>query len=66
MKPKISACATVQRHVLVCKWQILLQKLLMVSGKADSVAVRRFAVEASDDGAAQTEPRSVFLFILSR
>jgi hypothetical protein len=39
---------------------------LMVSGKADSVAVRRFAVEASDDGAAQTEPRSVFLFILPR
>jgi hypothetical protein len=45
-------------------WQILLQKSLMVSGKADSVPVRRFAVEASDDGAAQTEPRSVFLFIL--
>ena len=22
MKPKISACATVQRHVLVCKWHL--------------------------------------------
>jgi hypothetical protein len=38
----------------------------MVSGKADSAAVRRFAVEASDDGAAQTEPRSVFPFKASR
>ena len=22
MKPKISACATAQRHVLVCKWHL--------------------------------------------
>src|ERR1700716_1923145 len=36
----------------------------MVSGNADSVAVMRFAVEASDDGAAQAGPRSVFLFIV--
>src|SRR5262249_22080753 len=33
-------------------WQILLQKSLMVWGNADSVAVMRFAVEASDDGTA--------------
>src|ERR1700716_3074492 len=38
---------------------ILLQKSLMVSGNADSLAVMRFAVEASDDGAAQAGPRSV-------
>ena len=33
MKPKISACATVQRHVLVCKWQILLQKSAIITAK---------------------------------
>src|ERR1700756_5678738 len=36
---------------------ILLQKSLMVPKKSDSVAVMRFAVEASDDGAAQSRPR---------
>ena len=47
-------------------WQILLQKSLMSLVRSDSVAVMRFAVEASDDGAAQAEPKSVFLFILPR
>jgi hypothetical protein len=32
----------------------------------DSVALTRFAVEAGDDGAAEAEPRSVFLFVLPR
>ncbi len=41
---------------------ILLQKLLMVSGKADSVAVRRFAVEASDDGAALKQNQGQFFY----
>src|SRR5262245_29065986 len=45
---------------------ILLQKSLMTSGRSDSVAVARFAMEASDDGAAQARPRSAFLFILPR
>ena len=44
---------------------ILLRKSLMVSGNSDSVAVMRFAVEASDDGAAQSRPRAVALFISS-
>src|SRR5438477_9128112 len=35
-------------------------------GRSDSVAVMLFAVEASDDGSAEAEPRSVFLFILPR
>ena len=39
---------------------ILLQKSLMVSKNSDSVAVMRFAVEASDDGAAQSGPRQLF------
>jgi hypothetical protein len=42
---------------------ILLQKSLMVSENGDSVAVMRFAVEASDDGAAQSRSRAVVLFI---
>src|SRR5262249_32247775 len=46
-------------------WQILLQKSFMVPKNSDSVAVMRFAVEASDDGAAQSGPRAVVLFISS-
>jgi hypothetical protein len=48
---------------IVCFVPILLQKSLMVSGNSDSVAVTRFAVEASDDGAAQSRSRAVVLFI---
>jgi len=44
---------------------ILLQKSLMVLKTSDSVAVMRFAVEASDDGAAQSRPRTAALFISS-
>jgi hypothetical protein len=46
-------------------WQILLQKSLMASANDDSLALMRFAVEAEDDGAAQSRPRTVVLFILS-
>ena len=46
-------------------WPILLQKSLMVLKTSDSVAVMRFAVEASDDGAAQSRPRTAALFISS-
>ena len=42
---------------------ILLQKSLMFSGNSDSVSVTRFAMEASDDGAAQSRSRTVVLFI---
>ena len=50
----------------VGSWQILLQKSLMASANSDSVAVTmRFAVEAGDDGAAQSRPTAAVLFILS-
>jgi hypothetical protein len=42
---------------------ILLQKSLMFSEDSDSVAVMRFAVEASDDGAAQSRSKAVVLFV---
>ena len=45
--------------------QILLQNPLAFLPKDDSVALMRFAVEAIDDGAAQSRPRRVFLFISS-
>ena len=45
-------------------WQILLQNSSLTLGKDDSVAVRRFAAEAVDDGAAQARPGTVLLFIL--
>ena len=35
-------------------WQILLQKSLAFSVSSDSVALTRFAMEAVDDGAAQS------------
>jgi hypothetical protein len=38
-------------------WQILLQKSLATLLNNDSVALMRFAVEAIDDGAAQSRPR---------
>jgi len=38
-------------------WQILLQKSLAISVNGDSVALMRFAMEAIDDGAAQSRPR---------
>jgi hypothetical protein len=44
---------------------ILLQKSLMVPKNSDSVAVMRFAVEASEDGAAQSRQRATALFISS-
>jgi len=47
------------------RWQILLQNPLAFLPKDDSVALMRFAVEAIDDGAAQSRPRRVFLFISS-
>jgi hypothetical protein len=37
-----------------CDWQILLQKSLAFSVSSDSVALTRFAMEAVDDGAAQS------------
>jgi hypothetical protein len=36
---------------------ILLQKSLAISVNGDSVALMRFAMEAIDDGAAQSRPR---------
>jgi hypothetical protein len=45
--------------------KILLQNPLAFLPKDDSVALMRFAVEAIDDGAAQSRPRRVFLFISS-
>jgi hypothetical protein len=44
----------------VCFWQILLQNTLAFLPNDDSVALMRFAVEAIDDGAAQSRPRRVF------
>jgi hypothetical protein len=41
----------------VALWQILLQKSLATLLNDDSVALMRFAVEAIDDGAAQSRPR---------
>jgi hypothetical protein len=38
-------------------WSILLQKSLATLLNNDSVALMRFAVEAIDDGAAQSRPR---------
>jgi hypothetical protein len=35
-------------------WQILLQKALMASANGDSLALTRFAVEADDDGTAES------------
>jgi hypothetical protein len=50
----------------VAFWQILLQKSLAILLNDDSVAaLMRFAVEAIDDGAAQSRPRRVFLFVSS-
>jgi len=37
-------------------WPILLQKSLAILENDDSVALTRFAVEAIDDGAAQSRP----------
>src|SRR5262245_19629840 len=45
---------------------ILLQKSLMAFANGDSVALMRFAAEASDDGAAQPGPGAAFLFVLPR
>jgi hypothetical protein len=40
----------------VGSWQILLRKSLAILVNDDSVALTRFAVEAIDDGAAQSRP----------
>jgi hypothetical protein len=42
---------------------ILLQKSLMASARSDSLIQMRFAVEAGDDGAAQSRSGSAVLFI---
>ena len=42
------------------------RKLLKVVGVGDSVAVMRFATGADHDGAADSRPGTVFLFISSR
>jgi hypothetical protein len=42
---------------------ILLQKSLAIFVNSDSVALMRFAMEAIDDGAAQSRSGRVFLFI---
>jgi hypothetical protein len=53
-------------RMYVAFWQILLQKSLAILLNDDSVAaLMRFAVEAIDDGAAQSRPRQVFLFVSS-
>src|ERR1700730_18520487 len=39
---------------------ILLQKSLLVSAIDDSLALKRFAVEADDDGTAQSRSRAAF------
>ena len=44
-------------------WQILLQKCFVFSVNSDSVALMRFAMEAVDDGAAESRSRTIFLFI---
>ena len=44
-------------HRDVGSWQILLQKSLATLLNNDSVALMQFAVEAIDDGAAQSRPR---------
>ena len=43
----------------------MLQKSLAVFVNGDSVTLIRFAPEAIDDGAAQSRPGTVFLFIPS-
>src|SRR5262245_18547422 len=50
----------------VAEGPILLQKSLMAFANGDSVALMRFAAEASDDGAAQPGPGAAFLFVLPR
>jgi hypothetical protein len=47
-------------------FRVLLQKTLVFSVDSDSVALRRFAVEADDDGAAQSGTGAIFLFIPAR
>ena len=49
----------------VREWLILLQKSLRVLPRSDSLALTRFAVEASHDGAAQTRSAAAVLFISS-
>ena len=46
-------------------WPILLQKSFAFSVNGDFVALMGFAKEAVDDGAAQSRPRAIFLFIPS-
>jgi hypothetical protein len=53
----VSANASVDGRADVALWQILLQKSLATLLNNDSVALMRFAVEAIDDGAAQSRPR---------
>jgi hypothetical protein len=45
---------------------ILLQKSVEGFGVSDSVAVKRFATGAEHDGAAQSRPETIFLFIQAR
>jgi len=46
-----------------CNVPILLQKSLAYFAVSDSVTLMRFAMEAVDDGAAQSRSGAVFLFI---
>jgi hypothetical protein len=62
LPPKADTCSTL---AYVCFGPILLQKSFAILVNSDSVAGRRFAAEAGDDGAAQSRPRAIFLFILS-
>lgn len=49
----------------VCSWQISLQKSLACLWRSDSVTLMRFAMEAIDDGSAQSRSGTAFLFIPS-
>ena len=62
LPPKADMC---DAKTNVCFGPILLQKSFANLVNSDSVAGRRFAAEAGDDGAAQSRPRAIFLFILS-
>ena len=53
-------------YALACSVPILLQKSLLALANSDSVAVKRFAAEAGDDGAAQSGSGAAVLFVLSR
>jgi hypothetical protein len=63
--PEICVTQTSAANAHGSFWQILLQKSFAFSVNRDSVALMGFAKEAVDDGAAQSRPRAIFLFIPS-